>query len=80
MHQRVVIVRLGASGDGSHAPGLPLAMINPGVIEASEECKDFDGCPNFPCLYGETARLHHLRVIGLDEYGKPFDQIYEDLD
>ncbi len=80
IHQRVVLVRLGASGNGSSEPGLPIPLINPKIIEASDERKDFDGCLSFPGLYGETFRPHHLRVTGLDEGGQPFERIYEGFD
>ncbi len=57
--------------------GPSMAMINPEIIEASGERRDFDGCLSFPDLYGETTRPHHLRITGLDEDGKPFDRAYE---
>jgi peptide deformylase len=79
-HQRVVVVRLGDASDESDESGAPIAMINPKIIEASDERKDFDGCLSFPGLYGETTRPHRLRVTGLDEDGKSFDRIYEDFE
>jgi peptide deformylase len=80
VHQQIVIVRLGASGDGSGEPDPPIALINPEVVEAGEARKDFDGCLSFPDLYGKTTRPHYLRVVGLDENGKTFDQVYEGFD
>ena len=80
VHQRVVVVRLRASGDSSSEAGPPLALVNPKVIEAGDARKDFDGCLSFPGLYGETFRPHHLRVVGLDENGKPFDRVYQGFD
>jgi len=79
-HQRVVVVRLWDASDGRDEPGPPIALVNPKIIEASDERKDFDGCLSFPGLYGETSRPHRLRVTGLDEDGKFFDQIYEGFD
>jgi peptide deformylase len=79
-HRRVVVVRLGGSGDGSCEPDPPQALVDPKVIEAGDERKDFDGCLSFPGLYGETLRPHYLRVTGLTENGKPFDQVYEGFD
>ena len=58
-------------------PARPVALINPEIIEASDERRDFDGCLSFPGLFGETTRPHHVRITGLDEDGKPFDRIYE---
>jgi peptide deformylase len=82
IHSRVVVVRLGGGrdgGDGSE-PGPPLALINPEVVEAGNEERDFDGCLSFPGLYAETVRPHYLRVTGLDEAGNPFDRVFEGFD
>jgi peptide deformylase len=81
-HSRVVVVRLGGGrdgGDGSE-PGPPLALINPEVVEAGNEERDFDGCLSFPGLYAETVRPHYLRVTGLDETGHPSDRVFEGFD
>lgn len=77
---RVVVVRLGAKNDWDQEAGPPIALVNPEITESGDERKDFDGCLSFPGLYGETIRPHFLRVIGLDEDGKPMDQIYQDFD
>jgi peptide deformylase len=79
-HLRVVVVRLGASGDGSGQAGAPIALINPMIAEASDERMDFDGCLSFPGLYGKTSRPHRLRVTGLDENEQPFDRVFEGFD
>ena len=80
IHKRIVLVRLGSTGDGSGESGPPIALVNSKIIEACDEREDFDGCLSFPGLYGDTFRPHHLRVTGLDEKGKPFDQVYEGFD
>jgi peptide deformylase len=77
VHQRVAIVCLGSEVDGKWQAGPPVALVNPLIVEASDERQDFDGCLSFPGLYGETKRPHHLRVTGLDEEGQPFDQIFD---
>ena len=79
-HARVVVVRLGGGQDNEREPGPPLPLINPEIIEAGDEEKDFDGCLSFPGLYGETVRPHYLRVTGLDEAGDPFDRVFEGFD
>lgn len=82
-HSRVVVVRLGGDhdGDGEESePGPPLALINPEILEAGDERRDFDGCLSFPGLYGETVRPHYLRIAGLDEGGDSFDRILEGFD
>lgn len=77
IHQRVVIVRLGATYGSQEECQAPIALVNPVIMEARLEKRDFDGCLSFPGLYGETVRPHHLRVSGLDEEGLPFDRIFE---
>ena len=77
IHKRVVIVCPGAALDGKWQAGPPMAMVNPEIVDASGERRDLDGCLSFPGLYGETTRPHHLRITGLDDYGNPFDRIYE---
>jgi peptide deformylase len=80
VHQRVVIVRLGAKREEGGQAGPPIALINPVIVEAQDERQDFDGCLSFPGLYGRTIRPHFLHVTGLDETGKPFDRFFEDFD
>lgn len=77
-HSRVVAVRLG--GGGESEPGPPIPLINPEIVEAGNEQRDFDGCLSLPGLYGETVRPHTLRVTGMDEAGDPFDQVFEGFD
>jgi len=80
VHRRVVVVRLGGRNEEDREPDPPIALIDPQIIEAGDERPDFDGCLSFPGLYGETVRPHSLRVIGLDERGKPFDRAFEGFD
>ncbi|MEJ2265029.1 MAG: peptide deformylase [Anaerolineales bacterium] len=80
VHERVVIVRLKTVNDGTHETDPPIALINPEIIEAGDERRDFDGCLSFPGLYGETVRPHYLRVTGLDEGGKKLDRTFEGFD
>ena len=80
VHQRVVLVRLGAGSDGNPEPDPALVLINPRIVEARDEREDFDGCLSFPGLYGRTSRPHFLRVTGLDEWGRLFDRSLEGFD
>ncbi|MGC9468321.1 MAG: peptide deformylase [Anaerolineae bacterium] len=80
MHHRVVVVRLGGGPGSEQEPDPPLPLINPEIVEAGNEKRDFDGCLSFPGLYGETVRPHYLRVVGLDASGHPFDRIFEGFD
>jgi len=77
IHQRVVIVCLGTEADGNWQAGPPETLINPQIVEMSDERKDFDGCLSFPGLYGETVRPHRLRVVGMNEQGQSFDRLFE---
>lgn len=77
VHKRVVIACPGTEVDGEWQAGPPVALVNPEIVDARGERRDFDGCLSFPGLYGETSRPHYLRVTGLDEQGEPFDRAYE---
>lgn len=77
IHLRVVIVCPGTVVDGNWQAGPPVAIVNPVILEASDERKDFDGCLSFPGLYGETLRPHHLSIAGINEDGKPFKEVYD---
>jgi len=79
-HSRVVVVRLGGGAENTIEPGPPVPLLNPKIIEAGDEKKDFDGCLSFPDLYGETVRPHYLKVSGWEESGKPFDWVFEGFD
>jgi peptide deformylase len=80
VHQRAVVVRLGSNPGREGEPRPPRVLINPKIIEARNEQRDFDGCLSFPGLYAETVRPHYLRVTGLDEWGKPFEQFFGGFD
>jgi peptide deformylase len=78
--KRVVVVRLEPADDENPESNLPIALINPEIIAASDERKDFDGCLSFPGLYGETVRPHYLEVSYFDENGEPCYRNYEGFD
>src|SRR5512145_2534704 len=51
VHSRVIAVQLGGRSDEEESePGPPVILINPEIIEAGDEEKDFDGCLSFPGL------------------------------
>ncbi len=58
VHSRVIAVRLGEKSDGKSESGPPIVLINPEIVEARRDEKDFDGCLSFPGLYAETVRPH----------------------
>ncbi|MEA3407727.1 MAG: peptide deformylase [Chloroflexota bacterium] len=80
VHWQVVVVRLGGDPEGDKEAGPPRALINPQIVEAGDEWKDFDGCLSFPNLYAETTRPHHLRVVSLDEKGQRVERTYDGFD
>ena len=80
VHSRVVVVRLNSRNDEEAEPEPPIALINPEIVEARNNERDFDGCLSFPGLFGETVRPHYLRIKGLDEWGKAFDRVFEGFD
>ena len=79
IHSRVVVVRLGGHRDDDELDP-PLALINPEIVEAGRDERDFDGCLSLPGLFAETVRPHYLRVSALDEKGRPFEQTFEGFD
>jgi peptide deformylase len=80
VYDRVVVVRLGLRGEDDPLIVSPTALINPEIVEARDERRDFDGCLSFPGLYGTTRRPHHLKVKALDETGQPFERVFKDFD
>jgi len=76
-HQRGVIVYLGTEADGKWQARPPKTLINPQIVEMSDERKYFDGCLSFSGLYGETVRPHRLRVLGINEQYQNFDRLFE---
>lgn len=70
IHQRVVIVRLGLSGQPAEQRQPRLALVNPVILEATDPQRDYDGCLSFPGLYGETLRPHDIRVSYHDQAGR----------
>ncbi len=79
-HLRVVIVQLDSANPTRNTRRVFTALVNPVILEAKKEKRDFDGCLSFPGLFGETVRPHYLRVSAQDENGKPFERVFEDFD
>jgi peptide deformylase len=80
IHLRLLAVRLGGDPEGQKEPGPPLILVNPEIVEEQQPEKGFDGCLSFPGLFADTVRPHYLRVTGLNEWGKPFDRVFESFD
>ena len=80
VNMRVVIVCLGSQDNQETRQSKLIALVNPKIVEAGDERKDFDGCLSFPGLFGVTLRPHYLRVKGIDENGRHFNRIYSGFD
>jgi peptide deformylase len=69
---RVIVVEFGDEED-EEAPKKLYALINPEIVEASEEEKvnGIEGCLSIPRLVGEVERYQRVVVKGLNRHGKP---------
>lgn len=79
VHSRVIVVRMGG-GRGMREPGPPLVLVNPEILKAGDERRDYDGCLSFPGLYGETVRPHFLRVAAMGEDGETLERTFKGFD
>jgi len=55
----------------------PEAIINPKIIRAQGELKDFDGCLSVPRIYGRTRRAAMVELTGFDVDGNHIRRTYE---
>ncbi|PSR33467.1 MAG: peptide deformylase [Sulfobacillus benefaciens] len=58
----------------------PEVIINPKIIRARGELKDYDGCLSVPGIYGETRRAAMVEITGLDVEGNSIRRTYEGFD
>ncbi|CAB1129745.1 Peptide deformylase [Candidatus Hydrogenisulfobacillus filiaventi] len=58
----------------------PIILINPKIIRARGELKDYDGCLSVPGIYGETRRAAEIEVLALNERGEPVRLTFEGFD
>ena len=69
--------------DGTHDPDAqpdPLFLINPEIVERSEEKFIFEeGCLSFPTQFAEIERPKKVKVKFIDYYGNEREQEFEDL-
>lgn len=67
--KRVIVVDVEHNDD--HKPGKPLKMVNPEIVELSEDMFTYqEGCLSFPQQYGDVDRPATIKVRYLDENGK----------
>ncbi|GAP62739.1 peptide deformylase [Ardenticatena maritima] len=76
--KRVIVVEVPADEEdeganvGSPWIGKPFALVNPEIVEASEEMEaGIEGCLSIPGYVGEVMRHTRIVVIGRNEWGKP---------
>lgn len=58
----------------------PEIIINPKIIRARGEVKDYDGCLSVPGIYGPTRRAEYIELSGWDVDGHPFRRGFEGFD
>lgn len=68
--RRIVVVDVGEA---------PMEMINPGIVEASGEQREIEGCLSCPGQYGYTIRPMKVKVKAQDRNGNWFEVEKEGL-
>jgi peptide deformylase len=59
VNRRLFLYRPYEAGDDVE----PTAIINPKILKAQGELKDFDGCLSVPGIYGETRRAEKIEIM-----------------
>lgn len=73
--QRVIVITT-----KEHPNPKPIALVNPVIIEASEEkAVDYEGCLSIPDKYGLVERSVKIRVKYQNRYGKNMEMDAEDF-
>lgn len=68
VHERLIVI------DTSEARDHPLVLINPELLERSEEMSFVDeGCLSVPAIYDRVKRHAKVRVRALGRDGKPYE-------
>lgn len=86
VHKRILVMDIAQGSiryDGTHNPDAepePLYLINPEIIEESEELFTFEeGCLSFPAQFAEVERPRKVKVQYQDFFGKTQTQTFENL-
>ena len=58
----------------------PEIIVNPKIIRARGEVKDYDGCLSVPGIYGQTRRAEYIEISGTDTQGRSLRRGYEGFD
>ncbi len=74
VHERIVVI------DTSEERNQPLVLINPEIIEASEEMLEWEeGCLSVPTIYDKVDRHARVKVRALNRDGQPYEFEGEEL-
>jgi peptide deformylase len=69
---RLIVVEYGEEKDGEEQPKKLFVVVNPEIIQASEEkVIGVEACLSLPGLAGEVERNKQIVVKGMNRYGKP---------
>ena len=69
---RLIVVEYGEEKDSEVQPKKLFAVINPEIIQSSEEKEiGVEACLSLPGLAGEVERYQQIVVKGINRYGKP---------
>ncbi len=68
VHERILVM------DTSEERDQPRVLINPEIVQASAECKDWEeGCLSLPGIYDKVSRPDRVRVRALGLDGQPYE-------
>jgi peptide deformylase len=74
VHERIVVI------DTSEERNQPLVLINPEIIEASEEMLEWEeGCLSVPTIYDKVDRHARVKVRALNRDGQTYEFEGEEL-
>ena len=74
VHERVIVM------DTSEQHDQPLVLINPEIVERSEELiVSEEGCLSVPQIYDRVERNARVKVRALGRDGEPFETVAEEL-
>ena len=82
VHKRLIVLDIAQSSMGNPPtpgelqllPQMPLALVNPEIIEFGEETEPYDeGCLSVPGLYAEVVRPRLIKVRAQDLTGETFE-------
>ena len=69
---RLIVVEYGEEKDGVDQPKKLFAVVNPEIVQASEEkVMGVEACLSLPGLAGEVDRHQQIVVKGMNRFGKP---------